>query len=275
MDPSFFQHILQKHQNIDSIPPNEVVAGWAIDLIRLLFPQQAKTDFEHIDQIKNKFQELEDRLLHILKNTKACDGCNNPDTVHTFFRDLPKIYALLNKDAEAIVDGDPAAIDNFEVIRTYPGFYAICFYRIAHKLLQLKVPLLPRVLTEYAHSRTGIDIHPGATIGEYFFIDHGTGIVIGETTHIGNHVKLYQGVNLGALSVDKAMKSTKRHPTVEDRVIIYSGATILGGNTVIGEGSTIGGNVWLVKSVPPYSKVYHTPAINVVKHKEEEEIENE
>jgi serine O-acetyltransferase len=133
------------------------------------------------------------------------------------------------------------------------------FYRMAHILYELNVPLLPRVLTEFAHSRTGIDIHPGAEIGEYFFIDHGTGIVIGETSVIGQHVKLYQGVTLGALSVSKEMASQKRHPTVEDHVVIYSGATILGGETIIGHHSIIGGNVWITESVDPYSKIYHRP----------------
>ena len=172
---------------------------------------------------------------------------------------------MLNTDIEAIVLGDPAAHDRFEVIRAYPGFFAISFYRIAHALLDLDTPLLPRIITEYAHSQTGIDIHPAAEIGEHFFIDHGTGIVIGETAVIGNHVKLYQGVTLGALSVDKNMAFVKRHPTVEDHVIIYSGATILGGDTVIGHHSTIGGNVWLTKSVPPYSTVYHRASVEVVK----------
>jgi serine O-acetyltransferase len=177
------------------------------------------------------------------------------------------MYRILNTDIDAILEGDPAARTRFEIIRAYPGFYAISFYRIAHKLADLEIPLLPRILTEYAHSKTGIDIHPGAEIGEHFCIDHGTGIVIGETTIIGNHVKIYQGVTLGALSVDKAMSFIKRHPTVEDYVVIYSGATILGGDTIIGHYSIIGGNVWLTKSVPPYSTVYHKSEIEVVDQK--------
>ncbi|MFD2144654.1 serine O-acetyltransferase [Mucilaginibacter antarcticus] len=151
------------------------------------------------------------------------------------------------------------------MIRTYPGFFAISCYRLAHSLYKHEVPLLPRILTEYAHSKTGIDIHPAAEIGEYFYIDHGTGLVIGETTVIGKHVKLYQGVTLGALSVDKSMADTKRHPTVEDNVVIYSGATILGGETVVGYDSIIGGNVWLTKSVEPHSRVYHAPTVKVLK----------
>ncbi|MGH2646053.1 MAG: serine O-acetyltransferase EpsC, partial [Ginsengibacter sp.] len=170
-------------------------------------------------------------------------------------------------DIHSLHTGDPAARVEFEVIRAYPGFFALSFYRMAHELLKLEVPLLPRILTEHAHSKTGIDIHPGALIGDHFFIDHGTGIVIGETAEIGNHVKLYQGVTLGALSVDKKMVFKKRHPTVQDHVIIYSGATILGGETTIGHNSIIGGNVWLTKSIPPGSLVYHNPEITVVEGK--------
>lgn len=163
-----------------------------------------------------------------------------------------------------MVAGDPAATTSYEVIRTYPGFYALAFYRLAYGLHQEKVPLIPRILTEYAHSKTGIDIHPGASIGRYFFMDHGTGIVIGETTVIGERVKLYQGVTLGALSVDKSMASTKRHPTIEDGVVIYSGATILGGETVVGKDSIIGGNVWLTRSVPANTKIYHQENVKVI-----------
>jgi len=167
---------------------------------------------------------------------------------------------MLAKDVQAAYDGDPAAGCIDEIILSYPAVYAITAYRAAHELHQMGVPLLPRMLTELVHSRTGIDIHPGAQIGESFFIDHGTGVVIGETTIIGNNVKLYQGVTLGALSFPKDEKGRlirghKRHPTIEDNVVIYSGATILGGDTVIGERSIIGGNVWLTESVPPGSRV--------------------
>lgn len=264
MDQHFYRHILEKQQKVEAVPPNEIIASWAKHLIRLLFPEHAKINYESSAQIKAAFDNSQIRLLEILNETKACECCNNEEVAAIFFSRIPALYAMLNKDAQAILDGDPAAINEFEVIRTYPGFLAISFYRMAHELLLLDVPLLPRILTEYAHSKTGIDIHPGAEIGEYFFIDHGTGIVIGETTRIGNRVKLYQGVNLGALSVEKNMQSTKRHPTVEDEVVIYSGATILGGETVIGHHSIIGGNVWLVKSVPPHSKVFHKPLIDVV-----------
>lgn len=180
-----------------------------------------------------------------------------------FMNKLPQIHEVLISDAQAIANGDPAAVSIDQVIRTYPGFLAIAYYRIGHIFCNLEVPLLPRVLTEYAHNRTGIDIHPKAEIGNQFCIDHGTGIVIGETCKVGNNVKVYQGVTLGALSVAKEMAKIKRHPTIEDDVVIYAGATILGGNTIIGNNSIIGGNVWLTESVPPYSRVYHRPQIKV------------
>jgi len=170
------------------------------------------------------------------------------------------------KDAQAIYDGDPAAESIDEVIIAYPGFLAISIYRFAHELYLLKIPLLPRLLSEYAHQVTGIDINPGAKIGDSFFIDHGTGIVIGETAEIGNNVKIYQGVTLGAMSVEKELAKMKRHPTIEDNVIIYSQAVILGGDTRIGHDSVIGGNVWLTQSVPPHSVVYHTSEVKVRKN---------
>lgn len=266
MNHAFYQHLFEKHQKVEPIPPNKEIASWARQLLQLLYPQQVKRDFKNIRQIEETFTASQNELLRILNNTKACEDCNNKEVVKTFFAKVPSLYQSLHKDAEAIVKGDPAAISEVEVIRTYPGFCAISFYRIAHELLHLDIPLIPRILTEYAHSKTGIDIHPGAEIGEYFFIDHGTGIVIGETSKIGNNVKLYQGVNLGALSVNKNMQSEKRHPTVEDGVVIYSGATILGGKTVLGHHSIIGGNVWLVKSVPAHSKVFHKPTTEVTQN---------
>jgi serine O-acetyltransferase len=176
---------------------------------------------------------------------------------------LTPIKGTLLKDAEFILESDPAAKSLEEVIAIYPGFFATYCYRIAHALDQLRIPLLPRMITEYAHKITGIDIHPGAEIGSPFSIDHGTGIVIGETAIIGNYVKLYQGVTLGALSVDKSHASSKRHPTIEDNVILYAGSTILGGETIIGRNSIIGGNVWLTESVAPFSVVYHKSEIIV------------
>ena len=173
---------------------------------------------------------------------------------------LPELRAQLDLDVEAALEWDPAARSKAEVILAYPGLTAISVHRIAHLLHGQQVPLLPRIMSEYVHHQTGIDIHPGATIGSSFFIDHGTGVVIGKTTVIGDHVKIYQGVTLGALSVKKSLAQEKRHPTIEDNVTIYAGATILGGEAVIGHDSIIGGNVWLTHSVPPYSHVYN-PAV--------------
>lgn len=180
-----------------------------------------------------------------------------------FFTKLPQLYKALLKDAQAILDFDPAAQSIAEVVVAYPGFYATVVYRTSNQLWKQGVRLLPRLFSEYAHSKTGIDIHPGATIGESFAIDHGTGIVIGESTIIGDHVKIYQGVTLGALNVSKEAARTKRHPTIQNNVVIYSGATILGGQTIIGEGSVIGGNVWLTTSVPSNSVVYHKSEIKI------------
>lgn len=181
------------------------------------------------------------------------------ETTLQFMQTLPELGIVLATDVRAALEGDPAAKSYDEVIFSYPGLFAVMVYRMAHKLWQLNVPLLPRMMTEYAHSLTGIDIHPGAKIGESFFIDHGTGVVVGETTEIGNQVRLYQGVTLGALSLGRdagsRFRDKKRHPTIEDDVIIYSNATILGGKTVIGAGSIIGGNVWITESVPPHTKV--------------------
>ena len=182
--------------------------------------------------------------------------------VSDFVDELPAIQSLLQTDIVAAYEGDPAAKSTMEVVQSYPGLYAIIVHRIAHYLNGRGVPLIPRIMSESAHSLTGIDIHPGAEIGAYFFIDHGTGVVIGETCNIGEHVKLYQGVTLGALSFEKdeqgrLVKGIKRHPNVEDHVVIYAGATILGGKTTIGAHSVVGGNVWLTHSVPPHSKVYN------------------
>ena len=264
MKKEFYQQLFLKQQGIQAVPPNDMITGWVKKLIHLLYPEQVGNNYTSAGEIEKAFKALEKELVNLLDATKACEDCDNMETAIRFFEQLPEIYRVLNTDIQAIVNGDPAAKSEFEVIRTYPGFFAICFYRLAHALLTLDVPLIPRILTEYAHSKTGIDIHPAAVIGEYLYVDHGTGIVIGETSRIGKHVKLYQGVTLGALSVDKNMAYIKRHPTVEDHVVIYSGATILGGETVIGHHSVIGGNVWLTKSVAPGSKVYHVSGIDIV-----------
>lgn len=179
------------------------------------------------------------------------------DLTLQFIRRLPRIQNLLFKDVEAELEGDPAANSREEIIFSYPGIFAIFVYRIAHELYQLNVPYIPRIMTEYAHGKTGIDINPGAEIGEYFFIDHGTGIVIGETTRIGDHVKIYQGVTLGALSTQKGqeLSGVKRHPTIEDNVVIYANTTVLGGETVIGRNSVVAGNSFVTESIPPDTKV--------------------
>lgn len=266
MNEQLIQLLFNKQAGVEPVPSNTRIANWAAGLICVLYPEKSECLFDSPQAIRQQLNQLKEELTNILHATKACSRCNNMQVAADFFEDLPALYRILNTDIQAILHGDPAAKNEFEVIRAYPGFFAISFYRIAHALSLLDVPLIPRILTEYAHTQTGIDIHPGAVIGEHFFIDHGTGIVIGETTHIGNFVKLYQGVTLGALSVEKAMANMKRHPTVEDHVVIYSGATILGGDTVIGHHCTIGGNVWITKSVPAYSTVYHKPEITVVTH---------
>ena len=267
MNEEFYLHLYTKQNAIEAVPSNQEISAWAVELLNLLYPETLTCPGATLTQIKDKFSQSQTELLNILSKTKACGGCNNKEIAVSFYQDLPELYRKMNTDISATLNGDPAANCEFEIIRSYPGFLAVSIYRIAHELLINGIPLIPRILTEYAHSVTGIDIHPGAKIGEYLFIDHGTGIVIGETTIIGDHVKLYQGVTLGALSVDKFMANTKRHPTIGDRVIIYSGATILGGDTFIGDNCVIGGNVWLTKSVPADSTVYHQSAMKVMETK--------
>ena len=202
------------------------------------------------DRLQCLFFDLISSLEHMLDESPEL-------LTKRFFAGIPTIHEQMLEEAAHFVKCDPAARNVEEVMLCYPGYYAITIYRLASELYRMKVPVLPRVISEYAHSRTGIDIHPGATIGKHFYIDHGTGIVIGETTEIGNNVKIYQGVTLGAMYVEKNLQNTKRHPTIEDNVIIYAGSTILGGNTVIGENTIVGGNVWLTESVAPNSVVYH------------------
>lgn len=253
---NFYEHIFKKQRAVQDMPSNKVIARWALDLLHMLFPQQSG-NFKHIQDVEDAFHESESDLMALLDKTKACADCDIRKISRDFFEQIPEIYRIMLTDANAILDGDPAARSIDEVIRTYPGFLAISVYRLAHELWVRGVPLIPRILTEYAHSKTGIDIHPGASIDEYLHIDHGTGIVIGETCKIGKHVKLYQGVTLGALSVEKSLANTQRHPIIEDYVIIYAGATILGGETVVGHHSVIGGNVWLTNGIAPYTTVYH------------------
>lgn len=204
------------------------------------------------------FKQIKTALLYKTDSKEdSQDGREASELTLQFVQSLPKIQELLFKDVEAELAGDPAANSKEEIIFSYPGIFAIFVYRIAHELYRLNVPYIPRIMTEYAHGKTGIDINPGADIGEYFFIDHGTGIVIGETTKIGDHVKIYQGVTLGALSTQKgqALSGVKRHPTIEDNVVIYANTTILGGETVIGRNSVVAGNTFVIESIPPDTKV--------------------
>ncbi len=211
---------------------------------------------ENLVTLENQFESLVDLACWDVE--KSC-GKIWDDYLAT----LPTVLAKLNLDAEAIASCDPASISIEEVYMAYPGFYAIAIYRLAHELYIKGFPMVPRLMTEYAHRQTGVDINPGAQIGDSFFIDHATGVVIGETAVIKNNVKIYQGVTLGALYVAKNLQKTKRHPTIEDNVTIYANATILGGDTVIGENSVIGGNAWLTASVPANSTVFHSPEIKI------------
>lgn len=238
------------------IPDKEVVEISIKAIFDLLFPPGHEETQLEAEMNNSNLKGYLNIILDSLTNRKEA-------VIEGFIISLPSIRKTLIKDAEFILAGDPAATELVEVIAIYPGFFAIFCYRIAHYLSRQSVPLLPRMITEYAHKVTGIDIHPGAEIGCPFGIDHGTGIVIGETATIGNNVKVYQGVTLGALSVDKSRASKKRHPTIEDNVILYAGCTILGGSTIVGRNSIIGGNVWLTESINPFSVVYHKSEIIV------------
>ena len=219
--------------------------------------------FDAETSVSNNMEDLADLFKDIYGRIETCEEQDYISIWKRFLVGLPDILEKLNQDAKCLYQHDPAANSVEEVILAYPGFFAIAVYRLSHEFQKNNMPLVPRMMSEYAHRLTGIDIHPGATIGSPFFIDHGTGVVIGESAVIRNHVKIYQGVTLGALQVSKDMKDTKRHPTVEDDVTIYAGSTILGGDTVIGAHSTIGGNVWLTQSVPPNSRVYQTSEIKL------------
>lgn len=224
-------------------------------VLGLLFPHFAAQLECNAAAIQRDVMTVEAYLVRLQTMLAPLYPGVDPTIAQRFMAQLPDIYAWLRQDAEAIHEADPAARSVDEVILTYPGFYAIAIFRVAHALYQLGLPLLPRLLTEFAHQRTGVDIHPGATIGRRFVIDHGTGVVIGETTVIGEGVKIYQGVTLGALVVQKNLSDKKRHPTLENEVVVYANATILGGDTVVGRGSIIAGNAWLTQSVPPQSIV--------------------
>ena len=258
----FIQNLYNQHQLATTAFPDKELAQEFIDgFFEFLFiPQKQKKMSQY--ELSKEFESFKSHLSTLVYDVIG-DGEKTQSITDLFFEQVPVIYKTLLNDAAAMLEFDPAAKSIEEVLMAYPGFFATAVYRFSHQLVVLGVNILPRVFAEYAHSKTGIDIHPGATIGNSFFIDHGTGIVIGETTIIGNNVKIYQGVTLGALSVNKNCAEVKRHPTIEDTVIIYSGATILGGDTVIGHDSVIGGNVWLTNSVLPFSIVYHKSEITI------------
>lgn len=264
-------------QHLDSgpMPSRDAVAGILHMARRILFPGYftqhilAPSNLEPClkEEMTALYSSLTKQIIFAtqhkcLRDDQPCAGCEQSSRIRAlkFIETVPGLREILATDVRAAMEGDPAAKSHDEVITSYPGLYAIQVQRIAHELYKIKVPGLPRAMTEYAHSFTGIDIHPGASIGRSFFIDHGTGVVIGETTKIGDRVRIYQGVTLGALSMPKeaveSFRDKKRHPTIEDDVIIYSNTTVLGGETVIGARSTIGGNVWITESVPPDTKVY-------------------
>jgi serine O-acetyltransferase len=242
-------------------PLKRDVAVFVDELLGILFGQLSEGAAGTADELQARLTLAERDLRHLV--APLVKPGEDDRIVEAFAEALPQIHDRLAGDARAIVEGDPAAEGLDEVISAYPGFLAIAIHRIAHELCGLGVPILPRLMAEVAHTRTGIDIHPGATIGRSFCIDHGTGIVIGETAVIGDDVKLYQGVTLGALSVAKTAAGTKRHPTIQDGVVIYANATVLGGDTVVGHDSVVGGNVFLTASLPPDSVVYQTSQVRV------------
>ncbi len=254
------------------LPNREAIIQIIESLLKIVYPgyirDQTYKNYHPENHIATLIEDVIYRLnQQILKVGKYRESFRNLteeeqvraayDVTLAFMNRIPSVRAYLETDLKASFDGDPAAENYDEIILGYPGLYAITVNRLAHELYLLEVPLIPRIMTEHAHSLTGIDIHPGATIGKYFFIDHGTGIVIGETSFIGNNVKIYHGVTLGAMSTrgGQSLRGRRRHPTIEDDVTIYSGASILGGDTVIGRGSVIGGNCFITKSVPPESRV--------------------
>ena len=263
------------HVSAEPIPYRDAVIDVLRRASRILYPgffirtrlDQTNVEYYLGQEVTGLFEVLSEQIIlairhDCLRHNLPCVRCEElgHEITVKFLHCLPELRKILAKDILAAYEGDPAAKGYDEIIFSYPGLRAITVYRIAHLLFSMKVPLIPRIMTEYAHSHTGIDIHPGADIGESFFIDHGTGVVIGETASIGKRVRIYQGVTLGALSLSKAeckrLRNKKRHPTLEDDVIIYANATILGGETVVGARSVIGGNVWLTHSVPPDTEVF-------------------
>ncbi len=259
---------IENNTGCNQIPNRKEVVDLIKDLQSLLFPgffksrsvtQEGLSGLSLLRKIRNELTTLLEKSAPFHPDSLPAE-----EMADAFLKELPKIKTLLFKDIEALYEGDPAAKSREEIILCYPGFYAISIYRLAHELYVLKAPILARIMTEYAHEKTGVDIHAGAKIGEYFFIDHGTGIVVGETCVIGNRVKLYQGVTLGAKSFEldedgNPIKDIKRHPNIGNNVVIYANATILGGDTFVGDGCTIGASVWLTRSVEAGKTLYYTP----------------
>jgi serine O-acetyltransferase len=292
--PKLTERIVKTYDDVGTInhlghcplPSYDEIIAATNELKEIIYPGYRKREGLHRGNVGFYVGELVDRLHdrlttqigRALRHDAGASDADNPHDCETiqdfealgqaktllFLERIPEIRARLATDVQAAYDGDPACKTVDEVIFCYPGLQAITVYRLAHVLHELNIPFIPRMMTEWAHGSTGIDIHPGATIGNYFFIDHGTGVVIGETTDIGEHVKLYQGVTLGALSFKtdedgNLIRGTKRHPTLEDRVVVYANATILGGNTVVGHDAVIGSNVWLTRSVTPHATVVMEP----------------
>ncbi len=274
------------HVGPEPIPSREAIIDIVHTASRILYPGyfiRTRLDDMNVgyyfgQEVTSLFESLSEQIMlairhDCIRHNQICTNCEErgQQAAIDFLRGMPQLRVLLASDIKAAHEGDPAAKSFDEIIFSYPGLFAITVYRIAHQLHHQDIPLIPRIMTEYAHSKTGIDIHPGARIGESFFIDHGTGVVIGETTIIGKHVRLYQGVTLGALSLGReeveALRNQKRHPTIEDDVIIYANATVLGGKTVIGARSVIGGNVWITDSVPPDTEVFLKKPELVLKEK--------
>lgn len=256
MSNAFLQKLADNNnQSKSNLPDKQLAQGFVDDLFEFLFIPKNGVNKKYSD-IEKGWLSFKSHLATLIYDVVS-EGAKSQQLSEDFFAVLPDVYDTLQKDAKAFISNDPAALNIEEVYQAYPGFFAIAVYRFSNILWKNDIKALARLFTEYAHSKTGIDIHPGATIGESFFIDHGTGVVIGETAVIGNGVKLYQGVTIGALNSAKNKNEEKRHPTIEDHVIIYSGATVLGGDTVIGHDTVIGGNAWVTFSVPPSSLVYH------------------
>jgi serine O-acetyltransferase len=261
---SFWRERFAAQSECGECPTLPEISAWFQELLGMLFEQHSLRRYSSLGEFDSAVARLRSQLSTMVGNTRDGQKAPGPNPAVELFARLPTIRTALMEDAEATVNGDPAARDLDEVIRAYPGFVATAGYRVAHVLNGSGAALLARMISASAHRLTGIDIHPAAVIGQRFCIDHGTGVVIGETSVLGDDVKLYQGVTLGGVSVSKADAARKRHPTIEDRVVIYSGATILGGETTVGHDSVIGGNVWLTRSVPPFSRLsYQVDAVSI------------